>query len=81
MQAAGKIKDLRYQVKFQITPPQEAEGEKMKGASYIADFVYTDCDTGEQVVEDAKSKGTRTDVFVLKKKALLHFYGIYVREV
>ena len=45
---------------------------------YIADFVYYDRD-GNLVVEDAK--GFRTDLFRLKKKMMMYFKGIEIKEV
>ena len=116
MERAGKIRDLREQVKFELIPAQyendtarharspavsaEARGmgnepPKIKTAQkprksargrcveravcYVADFVYTDNDTGETVVEDVK--GVRTKEYVIKRKLLLWRYGIRIREV
>ena len=94
MEKAGKIRDLREQVRFELIPVQrEGDAERRLGinpsaaqgkvieraAAYVADFVYVDATTGETVVEDVK--GVRTDAYVLKRKMLLWFYGIRVREV
>ena len=46
---------------------------------YRADFVYTDCETGQQVVED--TKGMRTKEYVIKRKLLLWRYGIKIKEI
>lgn len=43
---------------------------------YIADFVYTE--NGKKVVEDVK--GCRTEVYKLKKKMVLYFHGIKIKE-
>ena len=46
--------------------------------TYIADFVYMDKD-GQQVVED--TKGVRTKEYIIKRKLMLHRYGIRIQEV
>jgi len=91
LQKAGKIKDLQRQVKFQLIPAQrEPETIGPKGGvkpgklierevAYIADFVYVDTRTGETVVED--TKGFRTKEYTLKRKMMLYFHGIRIREV
>ena len=50
-----------------------------RAVSYVADFVYVDCATGETVVEDAK--GVRTKEYVIKRKLMLWVHGIRVKEV
>lgn len=45
--------------------------------SYKADFVYTE--GGETVVEDVK--GYRTKEYIIKRKLMLHVYGIRIREI
>lgn len=49
--------------------------------SYTADFQYRDLRTGLLVVEDVKSKPTRTRDFLMKKKLMLALHGIEVVEV
>lgn len=55
------------------------------GVTYVADFVYTDAATGERIVEDAKGfrdpHSSTYQVFVIKRKLMLHVHGIRVREV
>ena len=46
--------------------------------SYVADFMYGTKD-GKLIVEDVK--GIRTKEYILKRKMLLHFYGIRIKEV
>ena len=46
---------------------------------YIADFAYKQ--DGRQVVEDTKSKVTKTKDYVIKRKLMLWLYGIKIREV
>ena len=79
MERAGRITDLRRQVKFVLIPSQRGEDGKVieKQVAYIADFVYLK--DGKTVVED--SKGYRTEVYRLKKKMMLYFFHIRIQEV
>lgn len=73
---AGKIGLLRRQVEYKL----EVNGEKV--ASYVADYVYFDLSTGQEVVEDVKSTETRKlRVYRLKKKLMKSIYGITIKEV
>ena len=45
---------------------------------YNADFVYTM--GGKTVVEDTKSDPTKTKDYIIKRKLLLYFYGIRIKE-
>ena len=77
MQRAGKIKDLRLQVKFELIPAQRtATGKYVPPVTYTADFVYER--NGQFVAEDAK--GFKTDVYKLKKKLMLYIKGIEIEE-
>lgn len=69
---AGYITDLQRQVKFELLPKQEGE----RAVYYIADFVYTE--NGKKVVEDVK--GMKTKEYRLKKKMMLYFHGIKIKE-
>lgn len=93
MEKAGLIKELELQKKFELLPAQyEFTGEvykkgKRKGerkqklvekeCSYVADFVYRD-ENGCLVVEDCK--GVRTEVYKIKRKMMLWFYQIKIKE-
>ena len=91
LEKAGKIKDLQRQVKFQLIPAQrEPDTIGPKGGhkpgklierevSYVADFVYTDLQTGQRVVVD--TKGFRTKEYTIKRKMMLYFHGIRIKEV
>ena len=91
MQMAGEIKDLRRQVKYILIPAQREpdtvgkRGGIKKGkllereVAYFADFVYTDVKTGEEIVED--TKGIRTTDYILKRKMMLYFHKIRIREI
>ena len=91
LEKAGKITDLQRQVKFQMRPAQREpdiigpKGGKKPGkliereVAYIADFVYVDTRTGERVVVD--TKGVKTKEYVIKRKMMLYFHGIRIKEV
>ena len=91
LEKAGTIKDLQRQVKFQLIPAQREpdiigpKGGKKPGkliereVSYVADFVYTDLQTGQTVVVD--TKGFRTKEYTIKRKMMLYFHGIRIKEV
>lgn len=80
MQKAGKIKGLKRQVKYILIPSQRNANNRVieRECAYIADFVYTDTETGETIVEDVK--GLRTDVYKIKRKLMLERYGIRIKE-
>lgn len=93
LEKGGVIKNLQTQVKYVLIPAQyEGTGEyytkgKHKGEekkrlveheiSYVADFVYEQ--DGETIVED--TKGFRTDIYIAKRKMMLYFHGIKVKEI
>lgn len=84
MQRAGEISGLRTQVKYELIPKQvHKDGTKEKGIEYVADFVYEQ--GGETVVEDSKgfrdTSSAAYRLFVMKRKMMLYFHGITVREV
>ena len=87
MEQAGEISDLHEQVRYELLPPFRDENGKVieRDVSYVADFVYTVTATGERVVEDVKGYRNPSSapyrVFVLKRKMMLHRYGIRVKEV
>jgi hypothetical protein len=92
MEDEGRISNLRLQVPYVIADPVWVEVEKplktktkivkycvWKGLKYIADFVYTDNSTGEEVVVDVK--GTRTNTYKHKKLLMKRIKGIEITEV
>lgn len=96
LERAGEISDLRLQVEYELIPNQwdieeryGKNGRRLKPKEvllerkccYVADFVYTDNRTDETVVEDTKSKATRTPEYIIKRKLMLHKHGIRIREV
>ena len=50
-----------------------------KEVNYIADFVYYDNEKREIIVEDVK--GFRTKEYILKRKMLLYFHNIKIKEI
>ena len=90
LQRAGKIKDIRRQVKFVLIPTQRepdtigVRGGVKKGriieqeCAYLADFTYT-TNTGDYVVED--TKGVRTKDYIIKRKLMLYVHGIRIQEI
>lgn len=76
--AAGEIRDLRRQVKFELIPPQRRDdGVAERACAYIADFVYIQ--DGKSVVADAK--GIKTKDYIIKRKLLLFIHGISIKEI
>lgn len=72
---AGRIKDLKRQVKY-ILIDKSKYGREI---TYIADFVYTE--NGEMVIEDTKSEATKTPLYRLKKRLLAERYGLEIKEI
>ena len=87
LEKAGQIKNLRRQVKFLLLPSQREtimkKGKPRQGkviereVSYKADFVYEE--NGQTIVEDVK--GFKTKDYLLKRKMMLYFHNIRIREV
>lgn len=87
---------MQTQVKYVLIPAQyetyerySKNGKRLKDGvkcierecSYYADFVYTISETGENIVEDTKSKITQTKDFVIKRKLMLAVHGIKIHIV
>lgn len=94
LERAGRISDLRLQVKFQLIPPQRAPSFEVyksgpnKGRRKPGKLLEKECSyiadfvyikNGETVVEDAK--GFKTDVYIIKRKLMLERYGIQIKDV
>jgi len=78
MQSRGLITGLELQKKFELIPNQYIEKKLVeRKISYVADFVYMD--KNGMHVEDAK--GLKTEVYKIKKKLMLHVWGIQIEEV
>jgi len=70
----GEIKDLREQVPIELTPKMGKE----RASFWIADFIYVETATNEEIWEDCK--GMRTALYILKRKMIRHRYGKIIRE-
>jgi len=91
LEKAGAIKNLQRQVKYTLIPAQRepntvgSRGGVKKGkllereVAYYADFVYTDAESGETVVED--TKGVRTTEYIIKRKLMLWVHNIKIQEI
>lgn len=94
LEKAGQITDLKRQVRYELIPRQREQSTDMYKAGphkgeyklgkvieqscyYVADFVYKEGDC--IVVED--TKGMKTKDYVIKRKLMLHKYGIRIKEV
>ena len=78
LEKAGEIQGLRRQVKFILIPSQRRDGKVVeRECSYVADYVYEE--NGETVVEDVKK--FRTADYKLKRKMMLLFHNIRIKEV
>lgn len=92
LERAGQIRDLRLQVDFTLQEAYtDTEGRRVRAIRYRADFTYMkarDDPWGEYngsfwalVVEDVKSRPTRTKEYLLKRKLLKDKLGIDINEV
>lgn len=96
LEKAGKIKNLQLQVPFVLIPAQYTEEivytpkthkEKIvkklveRKLEYVADFSFVE--DGKIVVEDVKGyrRGSAYATYTIKRKLMLHKYGIRIREV
>jgi tRNA A22 N-methylase len=88
-----QLRILERQVAYEIIPAQyetydrySKTGKRLKDGQrlverkveYVADFVYTDAQTGERIVEDAK--GVRTKDYIIKRKLMHAVHGIKIHE-
>ena len=53
----------------------------MRAIRYRADFTYYEGTQGAKVVEDVKSRATRTRDYAMKKKLLKDRFGLDITEV
>ena len=93
----GQIRDLRLQVDFTLQEAYtDPEGNRVRAIRYKADFTYKERDAAEEtlaaskgwpceswrlVVEDVKSRATKTQKYAIKKKLLKERFGIDITEV
>ena len=94
LERAGKIKDLKRQVEYELIPAQYEtyerygkNGQRLKDGvklierkvCYVADFVYVDTETGEVIVED--TKGVKTKDYIIKRKLMLQVHKIRIKQI
>lgn len=80
LERAGEISDLRLQVDFTLQEAYtDTAGQRIRAIRYKADFTYWERDVF--VVEDVKSKPTRTREYIMKRKMLKDRHGIDITEV
>ena len=94
LEKAGKIRSLERQVSYELIPAQyetferySESGKRLKdgqrlverAVTYVADFRYTDAETGENIVED--TKGVKTKDYVIKRKLMFAVHGIKIHEI
>ena len=82
LQKKGRISGLVWQKKFQLLPAQRENGVLVeRPLYYTADFVYYK--DGKMIVEDVKGckTGAAYRDFVVRRKLMLWFHKIRVREI
>lgn len=81
LEKAGAIHDLKLQPRYLLQEGFTYNGHKERKIEYVADFEYFR--DGRRIVEDCKSKATKTPIYRLKRKLFLFKYGksIIFREV
>ena len=90
LERAGTIRDLRMQVDFTLQEAYtDGEGRRVRAIRYRADFTYVRVKEtiGEYtfrdqlVVEDVKSRATRTKEYIMKRKLMKERFNIDIQEV
>ena len=86
LENSGEISDLRLQVNFTLQEGfTKPTGERVKPIVYKADFTYRK--KGEKggytlyIVEDVKTKGTRTEKYKIKRKLFMEKFRMEITEV
>ncbi len=94
LQRAGRISDLQLQKEFVLIPAQYETFERYgktgkrlqdgkrcieKSCVYKADFCYVQ--DGQLIVEDTKSRATKTKDYIIKRKLMLWVHGIKISEI
>ena len=64
--SAGEITDLKCHPRFRLLDGVTWNGERYRPVNYTGDFQYRE--GGKTVVEDVKSRATKTTAFVLRMK-------------
>ena len=92
LERAGQIRELRMQVDFTLQEAYtDGEGHRVRAIRYRADFTYEKV-RGDPwteyngsfwvlVVEDVKSRATRTKEYIMKRKLMKERFNIDIQEV
>ena len=94
LERAGQIRDLRLQVDFTLQEAYtDTEGRRVRAIRYKADFTYLEKSFADEdgfyeeklhwylVVEDVKSRATRTKEYIMKRKLMKERFNIDIQEV
>jgi hypothetical protein len=94
LEIAGLIKDLETQPKFPIDVVQLWEEGRwtwrtsrdeppalIQCGVFTADFRYLNTTTGKVVIEDVKSRPTKTTAYRLRKRIVEAIHGVTISEV
>lgn len=91
MLKAGQIRNLRLQQQYTLQESyiDAQTGERVRAIRYVADFAYErptepDCNGTVYwlpVVEDVKSRATKTQKYEIKKKLLRERFNLTITEV
>ena len=79
LEKAGKIRNLKRQVRFVLAPAVMLYGRQIPALRYYADATYEEAPDWEFVVEDAK--GYRDKTYKVKRHLMMSVHGIEIREV
>lgn len=77
MERSGEISNLQRQVRVELIPSFDCDGQHFRGIYYVVDFTYTGAD-GNTVWEDAK--GMKTSVYLIKRKLVAYRYQRIIKE-
>ena len=77
--AAGEIRELRLQEPFALKV-YGVDGNPAIVGEYLADAVFYDAIHQRRRVCDVKSQGTKTALYLLKRKIVEAAYGIVIEE-
>ena len=92
LERAGQIRELRMQVDFTLQEAYtDGEGRRVRAIRYRADFTYRkprddpweeyDGSFWKLVVEDVKSRATKTKQYIMKQKMMKERLNIDIQEV
>lgn len=81
-QAAGEIEGLELQPMFEVVACCKFHDDHLKIGEYHADFQYRQIKPElKHIIEDVKSKATRTQVYQLRKKLVEIYHDITIAEI